>query len=171
MAPIIPTLIVPIIVLFAQGARHDAPPEPKWRKIVLMRSTREDVEGLLGQSQYRGFNASYKVEGGTLGVVYYPFNQCATSGAYLRVPQWTVEEMTYEPDDPPKFSDLNLDLKKFRKQRESSDVPDLISYINNKDGVDYTFEADNTLNNIRYFPAKRFDYLRCQKEPRSRRKI
>ena len=40
--------------------------------------------------------------------------------------------------NPPRFADLKLDLKKFRKARESPDVPDMISYENDEDGVDYT---------------------------------
>ena len=171
MSLIIPTLILSIIILFAQGARNDSLGEPKWRRIVLMHSTREDVERLLGQSQYRGFNASYTVEDGTLRVVYYPFNRCSEPGADLRVPQWTVVEMTYEPAKPPRLTDLHLNLKKFRKQRESPHVPDLISYINNQAGVDYTFEADNTLSSVRYFPSKRYDGLRCTKARRSHRKM
>ena len=70
-----------------------------------------------------------------------------------------------------KLSDLNLDLKKFRKKRESPDVPDLISYINDEQGVDYTFEPDDTLNEVRYFPARRYDALRCKKATANRRKI
>lgn len=170
MTSIILTLIISLSFLFAEVARNDPRAEPKWRKIVVMRSTREDVERLLGKSQYRGFNATYTVEDGTLDVVYYPFNHCSEPGADLRVPQWTVVELTYEPDNPPRLVDLHLDLRKFRKQRESRDVPELLSYINNEEGVDYTFQADNTLSDIRYFPAKRYDYLRCQKAPRPRRK-
>ena len=163
MISILSILIISLTCSSAVVARSKVPAEPKWRKIVLMRSTREDVERLLGSSQYRGFSASYPVEDGTLDVEYYPFNHCATEGADLNVPQWTVVELTYEPDNPPRLADLHLDLKEFRKQRESIHVPDLISYINNEKGVDYTFQADNTLSSIRYFPAKRYDYLRCQK--------
>ena len=170
MTSIILTLIISLSFLFAEVARKNPRAEPKWRKIVLMRSTREDVERLLGKSQYSGFNASYTVEDGTLDVVYYPFNHCSEPGADLRVPQWTVVELTYEPDNPPRLEDLHLDSRKFRKQKESRDVPDLTSYINNETGVDYTFQADNTLSDIRYFPAKRYDYLRCNQTQSNRRK-
>lgn len=169
MTLLIPTLVVSLIGLFGQVAKKEFSAEPKWRKIVLMRSTREDVEKLLGQSEYRGFDASYTVEDGMLSVTYYPFSHCAEPGADLNVPQWTVVELTYEPDNPQRLADLHLDLKRFRKKHESFDVPDLISYVNNKEGVDYTFQADNTLSSVRYFPGRRYDSFRCQKEPRSRR--
>ena len=171
MISIIP-LLVSFMGFFALVERNNVPTEPQWRKIALMSSTREDVERLLGRSQYEGYSASYTVENGMIQVEYYPFKYCEPqSGADLKVPQWTVVEITYTPDNPPKLSDLNLDLKKFRRVRESFDVPDLISYVNDEEGVDYTFQADDTLNDIRYFPAKRFDSLRCIKAQRSRRKI
>ena len=74
-------------------------------------------------------------------------------------------EITYEPDDPPKLVDLKLDLRKFRKQKESSE---LISYVSDEEGVDYTFQADNTLNDVRYFPGRRYDSLRCKQAKGSR---
>lgn len=170
MISIIPVLFGSLISLFGLMERNDLPKEPLWRQIVLMRSTREDVEKLLGHSPHRGYSATYTVENGTLQVEYYPFKYCEPqSDADLRVPQWTVVEITYIPDNPPKLTDLKLNLRKFRRQKESSDAPDLISYISNKEGVDYTFQADNTLNDIRYFPGKRYDSLRCSQAQRSRK--
>jgi len=169
MISIIPTLVISLLGLFAPVEINNVPKEPLWRKIVLLRSTRKDVERLLGHSQYRGYSASYTVENGTLQVEYYPFNYCESqSGADLRVPQWTVVEITYSPDDPPKLTDLKLDLRKFRKQKESSNAPELISYVSNEEGVDYTFQADNTLNDVRYFPGRRYDSLRCKQAKRNR---
>jgi len=70
MISIIP-LLVSLVGFFALDERNTVPTEPLWRKIVLMRSTREDVERLLGRSQYRGYSAIYTVENGTLQVEYY----------------------------------------------------------------------------------------------------
>jgi hypothetical protein len=171
MSPIILTLILSLSGLFAPVAGNNTVvTEPKWRQIVLMRSTRDYVERLLGRSQYRGYSASYRVEDGMLFVQYYPFNFCAYPGADLRVRRWTVVEITHEPDNPPKLADLNLDLKKFRKVRESPDAPDLISYVNDEDGVDHTFQDDELID-VRYFPARRYDALRCKKATANRRKI
>lgn len=138
MISIILSLVISLTGFFALVGRNNVPTEPQWRKIVVMRSTREDVERVLGRSEYRGFSASYNVEDGAIQVEYYPFNYCESQpGADLRVPQWTVVEITFTPDNPPKLTDLKLDLKKFRRQKESSDAPDLISYINKEEGVDY----------------------------------
>jgi len=172
MSPIIPALILSFIGLFPLAPRNTVATRPKWRQIVLMRSTREDVERLLGQSKNRGFLASYRVKGGTLDVEYYPFHFCTPApDADLRVHRWTVVEITYEPDNPPTLADLKLDLKKFRKVRESVHVPELVSYLNDEEGVDYTFQGDGTLYNIRYFPGRHFDTLRCDAGSTKRGKI
>lgn len=163
MTPLVLTLMLTFVALFAQAGSTAAPP-PKWKQIRLMRSTRNDVEKLLGRSKYRGYSALYDLEDGVLHIEYYPFNSCTQTGADLRVRRWTVVEIIFEPDNPAKLADLNLDLKKFRQVKESPDVPDLVSYLHEEDGVDYTFDTnDNTLNNVRYFPGKRYDRLRCKK--------
>ena len=156
------------LILFVTGfwgqAGNTSAPVPKWKQINLMRSTRIDVERLLGHSKYRGYSAWYKVDDGVVHIEYYPFNSCTQPGADFNVRRWTVVEITYEPDKPSKLADLNLDLTKFKKVNESPDVPDLTSYVNEEEGVDYTFAADETLNNVRYFPGKRHDGLRCRKQ-------
>ena len=166
------TLLVLTLVLTFAGyfvqSRNTVGPAPKWKQIRLMRSTRTEVEKLLGRSKYRGYFASYKVDGGLLRIEYYPFNSCGQSGADFRVRRWTVVEITYEPDDPPMQADLNLDLKKLRKVAVTGDVLGVISYVNDEDGVDYMFH-DETLNNMRYFPGKRYDYLRCKNSTENRR--
>ena len=157
-------LLVLIVSGFLGQAGNTARPAPKWKRILLMRSTRNDVERLLGRSKYRGYYASYEVEDGLLRIDYYPFNYCAQPGADLSVHRWTVVEINYEPNKPVKLADLKLDLTDFKTAKESPDVPDLISYVNEEDGVDYTFDADETLNNVRYFPGRRHDGLRCKKD-------
>jgi hypothetical protein len=129
------------------------------------------VVRLLGQSQYEGYYTSYRVEGGVLSIEYYPFRFCTSTDSYLKVQQWTVVEMTYEPDNSPTFGELKLDLKRFRKVRENPHVPELITYIDDEDGVAYTFQADDTLNDVRYFPARRYDALHCKKRKTTRLKL
>jgi hypothetical protein len=166
MNPTTLTLVFSLVTLFAQIGTMSYAKESKWRQIVLLRSTRDDVERLLGRPQYEGYYTSFKVEDGMLGVEYYPLDFCTSQDGYLKVRRWTVVEMTYEPDNPPSLANLKLDLKKFRKTRESPDAPDLITYINDESGVAYTFQADGTLSDVRYFPAKRYAALRCNQARR-----
>ena len=65
MLSIFSVLIISLTWPLPLVARSNIPAEPKWRKIVLMRSTRDEVEKLLGHSQYEGFYASYPVEDGS----------------------------------------------------------------------------------------------------------
>jgi|SRR4030095_3314308 hypothetical protein len=157
------TLILTLTGFWAPLASHNIATEPKWWQIIVMRSTRKDVERLLGRSKKRGFLASYRVEDGTIDVEYYPFHFCTpVPDADIRVRRWTVVQITYVPDNSPKLSSLKVDLKKFRKVRESVHAPELVSYLNDEEGVDYTFQADETLDSIRYFPGRHFDTLRCK---------
>lgn len=163
MTALILTLALTFAGVLAQAANTGAP-APKWKQIRLMHSTRTDVEKLMGPAKYRGYSTWYKVDDGVLHIEYNPYTSCTQTGADLRVRQWTVVEITFEPDNPVKLADLNLDLKKFRQVKESPDVPDLLSYLNEEEGVDYTFDTnDDRLNNVRYFPGKRYDRLRCKK--------
>src|SRR2546423_15221474 len=104
--------LVVALALFTIGTSIAIPPvgtlrQAKWKQIVLMRSTREDVEKLIGASSYRGDSAIYSVEDGDLDVEYYAFDHCQPSGdADWNLPQWTVIEMTYAPNNPPQFATL-----------------------------------------------------------------
>jgi hypothetical protein len=148
-------------------------PTETWKRIELLRSTRTEVEKLVGESKSKAYVVTYPVDGGDLDVEYYSFDRCKPRYGYdgfLDIPEWTVIEFTYIPDNPPQFATLKLDLRKFRKVRESPHVPDMISYVNDEEGIDYTFEGDGTtLQSIRYFSAKRFDKVRCLRHSASTR--
>src|SRR5687768_203895 len=89
MTPLSLVLALTFACSFGQ-AGNTAPPQPKWKQIRLISSTRSDVEKLLGTSKFRGYYAPYEVEDGLLRIEYYPFNSCAHADADLRVPEWTV---------------------------------------------------------------------------------
>lgn len=76
MNPTIPILFLLLAGLLAQFATMTFPRKAKWQQIILLRSTREDVERLLGRPQYEGYYTSFKVDGGVLSVEYYPFDFC-----------------------------------------------------------------------------------------------
>lgn len=144
--------------------RQDA----SWRqKVVLFQSTRADMEKTFGKPFGRYYYVRYDLTDGALDVEYYGFDRCnAQNGleAVWNLPEWTVTELIFRPNNPPDFDSFHLDLKKFRKVHESPHVPDLISYVNDEEGVDYTFEPDGKLNEVRYFPGSRYDRFRCPKK-------
>lgn len=139
--------------------------DAKWKQIIVLQSTRSDVEKLFGKSKYQGYSVSYDVEEDHLNIEYAGFNFCDGKEFGWNVSEWTVVEITYRPHQVSQFSSLNLDLTRFKKVRESPCCPDLITYINNEEGVAYTVNPSGTLNNIRYFPSSQYDHLRCGKQP------
>lgn len=114
---------------------------------------------------------TYNLEDGTLYISYYGDDHCKPRyglAADWNIPEWTVTEITYIPNNPPQFASLRLDLKKFRMARLSPNVPDMISYVSEEQGVEYTLEGDGlTLHSISYFPGKQNANLRCSKFGRS----
>jgi len=126
-----------------------------------------DIVSLLGKpAAGKDYGVTYNLREGTLYLEYYLFDHCKLGHQYhgdWNIPEWTVIEITYLPDNPPQLASLNLDLRKFREVHASPHVPDMISYVNDEEGVDYTLEGDGrTLHSIRYFPTKRFNNLRCE---------
>jgi hypothetical protein len=133
----------------------------RWKQIVVLRSTRADVEKLLGKGKEHAFIAHYPIEEGMLHVEYSD-GRCSP-GKYRgwKVAEGTVIELLYVPDNPSKFSALHLDLTKFRTVRESPDAPELITYIKDDEGIAYTVQLDGTVSEIRHFPSSHHEKLRC----------
>jgi hypothetical protein len=139
--------------------------QEKWKQIVVLRSSRSDVERLLGESKYKGYDVAYDLEDGHLDIAYAIFNFCEKRNKFgWKVPEWTVTEVNYSPYRAPQFSSLKLNLKGFRKIRENPCCPEMITYVSQEQGIGYTLNPEGTLNNIRYFPSSRYDYLLCSKQ-------
>src|SRR5207248_2573433 len=139
--------------------------EETWKqRIVLMQSTKADVEKLLSNPIGKDYSVTYNLKEGTLELDYYLYDHCNPRYGYngdWNIPEWTVTEIEYLPDNPPQLADLKIDLRKYRKVHESPHVPKMSSYVNEVEGLDYTFEPDGkTLHSIRYFPSRRFNKLR-----------
>lgn len=136
----------------------------RWKQIVILRSTRAEVEKILGKGEEHALIAYYPFNEGSLHVEYSD-GRCRP-GQYRgwNVPEGTVIELVYTPfKNPIKFSSLHLDLRKFRTARESPDVPELITYLRNDEGIAYTVQLDGTVSEIRYFPSTQFEKLRCSR--------
>lgn len=138
--------------------------DKKWKDIVVLRSTRSDVERIMGKASEHAHIAYYPLQEGSLQIEY--SDGVCDAGQYRawNVPEGTVIEIVYTPfGNPPRLSSFKLDLTKFRIARESPDVPDMVSYIKDDEGIAYTVEPDGTLHDITYFPPSRYDTIRCSK--------
>jgi H2-forming N5,N10-methylenetetrahydromethanopterin dehydrogenase-like enzyme len=138
-----------------------------WKQIVILKSSRLDVERFLGRSNSPGFDGVYDLEEGHLFVMYTPFNFCENGRTIgWNVREDTVIEISFTPNHVPLFSSLKLELEKFKAVQESPCCPDIISYVNEEEGVAYVVNPDGTLNQVRYFPSSQHDRLLCGKQQR-----
>lgn len=134
----------------------------RWKDITILRTTRAEVEKMMGKGEEHAFIIFYPLKEGSLHIKYAD-GRCRP-GQYRgwKVPEGTVIELVYTPfNSPPEFSSLHLDLAKFRTIRESPDVPDLLTYIKDDEGIAYTVQLDGTVSEIRRFPSSQYDKLRC----------
>lgn len=146
----------------------------EWRGVVPLRSTRAEVERLLGKP---GPGGRYVFENETAFIFYSAGAACAKgSNSEWNVRPDTVLMISVKPMTGLRLADLKLDPRKYRKGR-ASDVQVHTDYRNEEEGVTYTvFEGggeDNGLVlNINYEPAAADRHLRCaSRAPRVRRPV
>jgi len=138
-----------------------------WKqKILLLQSTRADVEKVLGKpSSGQDYLVTYNLNDGILYLEYNLFDHCKPRdgvNADLSVAEWTVTEVEFLPNRKTTVASLHLNLKHLRMAHLSPETPQLLSYIDDKEGIEYTVnESSHTLNSVRYFPGSRHDALRC----------
>jgi hypothetical protein len=165
------SVILPLAICFMTVSSAFGTPQfdkTVWgQQVLLLQSTRADVEKVLGKpSSGQGYLVSYKLNDGMLDLEYYPFDRCKPSDgvtSYFNVPEWTVTEIVFRPDRQPTIASLHLKLNQLRKAQLNPDLPQLVSYVDEKKGIEYTVASDGRLNNVRYFPGSPFDGFRCPK--------
>ena len=121
-----------------------------WRGIVPLRSTRADVERLLGE----GTNGHYQVDEERVHVNYSGEGKCnPVNGCLCFVPKDTVISIYVQLEVEMKFSKLDIDKKKYEKFVSPKD-PTFATYSNNKEGIIYTVNEDNDdVTAIEYLPT------------------
>jgi hypothetical protein len=149
---------------FSLFARIGVGQNSTWQGVVILRSTRADVEKIMGKGEEHASIVYYPIKDGSLHVEYSDGPCKPGQFRGWKVPEGTAIELVYTPfKSPPTFSSLHVDLAKFRTVRESPDVPDLITYKNDDEGVAYTVQLDGTVSEIRYFPSAKYDKIRCSR--------
>ena len=158
------------LALFAPHAGAQARQARGWRRVVPMRSTRAEVLRRLGKP-HRG-NAtysSYLFEGEENARIDYSDGKRCTAGGEWRVPRGTVLRIIVTPRRVPALhlTDLNLDMRKFKKEAGSGDVQARTRYTDEAAGVTYeVFEhgsgpESGQVMSIEYGPTARDKRLRC----------
>jgi hypothetical protein len=136
-----------VLLLCSAGALH----AKEWRGIVPLKSTRADVERLLGKPNELG---RYQFENERAYIRYSNGCDRLADCLYL-VPKDIVVDIYVNLEVELKFSDLNIDRTKYEKTK-STHLPTIVTYANNEEGIIYTVdEKDDEVTDIDYLPAAR----------------
>ncbi len=122
-----------------------------WRGIVPLKSTRADVERLLGPST--GEPPTYYLPENT---VYVQYSRCRCGDKCKddewNVPPDTVTLIRVGVKGEVKLVDLKLDLSDFQKEPGDNDLPDHFYYVNRKQGLSIEV-GRGYVGSYTYFPS------------------
>ena len=140
-----------IIAILLAGCLPMVAQAKAWRGIVPLRSTRADVERLLGGP---GNRDHYQFDAERVHVNYAGEGKCnPVNGCLCFVPKDTVISIYVQLEVEMKFSKLDIDKKKYEKFVSPKD-PTFATYSNNKEGIMYTVNEDNDdVTAIEYLPT------------------
>ena len=133
-----------------------------WRGIVPLKSTKADVERLLGAAT--GDPPRYYLSENT---VYFSYAECGCSESCQNnnwnVPPGTVISIRVGVKGVVKLADLNLDLTHFQKWPGDDDVPGSFVYVDKEDG--FAVEGGGAfVSPLIYMPGAKDDRLRCPRK-------
>ncbi len=135
-----------------------------WHGIVPLRSTRADVERLLGPplpESKAPYAASYRTKSERVFVLY-STGPCDINPSHgWNVPAGTVIEISVEPNVKPKLADLKFSENKY-KRIPDPELLDLTSYTNDDDGISITVNTkEGLVTAYSYSPMSKEKYLLC----------
>ena len=133
-----------------------------WREIVPLKSTRADVERLLGPNE-KSYGVIYELNSGALSIEYSsgPCRKDRRRG--WNVPEDVVINFRFAATHKPQQTDLKLNRKTYRRVVDTH-TGGVIYYINDKDGVMYEVQR-GTVQSVEFYPPKRYQYLHCGDQP------
>jgi hypothetical protein len=136
-----------------------------WRGITPLKSTRADVERLLGPS--KGVQPKYSLPEMTVVVVY---SSCRCGDECKKddwdVPSDTVTLIRVDFKGLIKLSDLAVDLTKFEKRPGDEDVPGQLSYVSQEEGFAIETGSAGYVGALIYGPQAKDNHLRCRPDSR-----
>jgi hypothetical protein len=148
---VLPTLL--LAALISPGIQN-------WRSIVPLKTTRAEVEAILGPGDDE-YLAIYKLKEGNLSIQYSTGPCTADRKGGWDVPDGIVITVFFSPNEKPRLSDLKVDRRKLRKVVDRH-VIGIIYYVDDKHGITYSIE-DGKVDYIEYGPTKKQRNLACPK--------
>lgn len=129
-----------------------------WRQIVPLKSTRAEVERLLGTTTGAYF-AQYELKQGSLFIEYSSGPCRPERKGGWNVPRDVVIMVNFSPKNRTRIADLKLDPKKFRTIVDDH-VIGILYYVNDEEGITYQVQGGK-IDFIEYHPAKKDEHLYC----------
>ncbi len=150
----------------------------EWRGLVPLKSTRADVERVLGVPSNESAPAYYLP--GEIVYIEFAANPGCHNERFDRswdVPSETVTLIRRTLKESMPLAALGIDPSKFEKVRRNFDVTGLFYYVNSEEGFTIVFESDpdgkgDFVTGYIYGPTAKDNYLRCPHnwEEREKRK-
>lgn len=134
-----------------------------WRDIRPLRSTRADVELVLG-APTRSCTEICHYEAKTESIfIHYSRERCANSETNpLNIPPDTVVSVTVYSENKPRLKHLKLNMKKF-KRTEDPELHGYATYTNEEIGMTYEVSDKQLVLSVESFgSAKDIQSLRCR---------
>ena len=158
-------MILPYLLVFLAVVQPQA---NCWRGIVPLRSTRADVEKILGPptpESKASDAATYKTKTERVFVLYSTGACDGKPSNGWNVPRGTVISISVEPTVKPKLTDLKLDESKYDKARDP-EVLFLTYYTNEEEGISIEVNTEEgAVTTFRYLPMSKDSHLRCPTPP------
>ena len=129
-------IFIGTVCLFAVfGMNSQSETDPNWRQIVPGRTTRTEVEQLLGPSS-DSYSASYEIKEGNVFIAYSTGPCGPEKKGGWNVPKNIVVGVTFTPKKKMSIAELKLDKKNLRKVVDKH-VTSITYYIDYKDSITY----------------------------------
>jgi hypothetical protein len=139
--------------------------DQNWRQLVPLKSTRAEVEQVLGPTK-EAYYAIYKLKEGNLFIEYSSGPCRPERKGGWNVPLDTVVHVSFTPNQKKRLSALKLDPKKFRKV-VSHHAAGIFYYVNDEEGIVYQVQ-EGKVDSVEYGPTKKEKHLHCGYSPEQR---
>jgi|SRR5215213_6585934 len=155
MSPLLAILVTLILLAPNSGLKSQ-----EWKKFVPLKTTRAEVEAILGPAREKGFEVTYQLNDGNLSIEYSTGPCRSDRKGGWNVPQDVVISLLFSPQHPKKVYELKLDVTKYRKV-VGKHLPSVTYYINDEDGIVYAIQMGK-VDYVEYSPPKKFNDLQCK---------
>ena len=151
-------VIVALSLLLLMSTNQPNVKGQDWRQIVPLKTTRAEVERLLGATTTIYF-AEYELKQGSLFIEYSSGPCRPERKGGWNVPKDVVTMIHFTPKRRTRIANLKLDPRKFRRVVDDHSIG-ILYYVNDEEGITYQVQSGK-IDFVEYHPAKRDEHLYC----------